>query len=208
MESKLKAGEFSVWLNEFIRTMKGYGKGSVPCGDCVGCCTSSKFVLVRPIDTATLKAVPKEILFKAPGLPKGHYLMGYDEKGHCPMFKSGRCSIYEVRPETCRQYDCRVMAASGIVIKDESVNIIKRIRLWEFEYSTAESENLSKSVKLAGIFLSENRDYFPKDFIPLLDSQLSALAVRVHPEFIGHTHESIRENHKSIVETILSKYYI
>ncbi len=206
VDSKVTAGEFAVWLNEFIQTMKGYGKGYVPCRDCVGCCTSSKFVLVRPSDKETIKKIPKEILFQAPGLPKGHYLMGYDEKGHCPMFKSDQCSIYEFCPETCKQYDCRVMAASGITIKDESADITNKIRSWEFDYSSDESQKLSNAVKLAGIFLSEYRDDFPEDFVPLLDSQLSVLAIRVHSEFIEQTDESVRENPKSLVDILVSKY--
>ncbi len=206
MKRKLNAGEFAVWLNEFIQTMRGDGKGSVPCGDCVGCCTSSKFVLVRPSDTVAVRNIPKEILFQAPGLPKGYYLMGYDEKGHCPMFKSDRCSIYKFRPETCKQYDCRVMAASGISLEDETTYITNRVRSWKFQYSTDESKKLSKAVKLSGIFLFEFRDDFPENFIPLLNSQLSVLAIRVHTVFIGHTNESMRENRKRIVETLVSKY--
>lgn len=206
MNNKINAGEFSVWLNEFIQTMKGNGNGNVPCGNCVGCCTSFKFIHIRPTDVATIENIPKEIIFKAPGLPKGHYLMGYDEKGHCPMFKEGKCSIYNFRPETCKQYDCRVLTASGILINDESLDITNKVHSWSFEYSSKESKKLSEAVKLAGKFLCEYSAKFPEGFKPLLNSQLSALAVRVHAEFIGHTVESARVNCESIIEKLITKY--
>ncbi|MGP3372709.1 YkgJ family cysteine cluster protein, partial [Escherichia coli] len=109
----IHAGEFSEWLSSFLSTMEGTSSGDVPCGECVGCCTSSKFILVRPTDAEAKSVIPNELLFPVPGLPEGFLLMGYDENGHCPMFKDGKCSIYSARPETCRQYDCRVLAATG-----------------------------------------------------------------------------------------------
>lgn len=38
--------------------------------------------------------IPAELLFPAPGLPKGHVLLGYDANGHCPMLAEGGCSIF------------------------------------------------------------------------------------------------------------------
>jgi hypothetical protein len=70
------------------------------------------------------------------------------------MFSDGKCSIYEFRPETCRQYDCRVLAASGLSISDEGSEIEKKVNSWVFECNTSESIELSKAVKIAGKFLS------------------------------------------------------
>lgn len=206
MEEKINAGEFSGWISDFIRTMRGMGEGNVPCGGCVECCTSSKFIHIRPTDMLAIKHIPKEIMFQAPGLPARHYLLGYDEKGHCPMFNEGQCSIYEFRPETCRQYDCRVLAVSGLDVSEEGDEIAKKVSSWKFEYNTSESMELSEAVKLAGYFLSEYSSCFPKGMIPLTGAQLSVLAVRVHLEFVGQSVSSIEENYESLIEAIISKY--
>ena len=184
--------------------MKGESSGDVPCGDCVGCCTSSKFVLVRPTDFEAISIIPEELLFPAPGLPKGYQLMGYDEQGHCPMFKSGKCSIYELRPETCKQYDCRVLAATGANIEGESKEIVETITSWQFEFSDNESRNKEKALKRAMLFLKENSEFFPRGYIPNTDSQISALAVRIYKEFIN-----IKANSVAIDELVtkITKQY-
>ena len=201
---KISAGEFSVWLEDFIQAMRGLGEGCVPCGDCVGCCTSSKFIHIRPTDQG-LDNIPKELMFQAPGLPHGHTLLGYDEKGCCPMFKGGKCSIYEFRPETCRQYDCRALAASGVNITDESKEILERVTAWEFDYSSSESIELSNAVKLASLFLSENKNKFPDGFIPLSCGQVAVLAIRVHHFFIGQTKDSLQKNIDVLVNKIVEE---
>ncbi|RXJ74946.1 hypothetical protein CS022_01845 [Veronia nyctiphanis] len=126
MSKRAEAGEFSEWISDFTLTMKGQSEGNVPCNGCVGCCTSSKFILIRPSDTGALEVIPEQLLFSAPSLPPNHYLMGYDKKGHCPMFKNGACTIYQYRPETCRQYDCRVLKASDADTRDEGPSISKK----------------------------------------------------------------------------------
>ena len=198
------AGEFSDWINSFLGTMKGESSGDVPCGDCIGCCTSSKFVLVRPTDFEAISIIPEELLFPAPGLPKGYQLMGYDEQGHCPMFKSGKCSIYELRPETCKQYDCRVLAATGANIEGESKEIVETITSWQFEFSDNESRNKEKALKRAMLFLKENSEFFPRGYFPNTDSQISALAVRIYKEFIN-----IKANSVAIDELVtkITKQY-
>lgn len=203
MKIKFNAGEFSNWIEEFTLTMKGIGDGNVPCGECVGCCTSSKFVHIRPTDRPALEAIPKEILFQAPGLPNGYYLLGYNEKGHCPMFKAGKCSIYESRPETCRQYDCRALAATNIRITDESEEITKRVNSWEFEFSSYKSVELHNSVKLAGEFISTYVNEFPEGFVPQVNSQVALLAIRIHSIFLGHTIDSAQENSRALVDAIV-----
>ena len=205
MNKDTNAGEFSVWLEEFTQTMRGIGKGNVPCGDCVGCCTSSKFIHIRPTDKKALDNIPRNLTFPAPGLPTGHFLMGYDEKGCCPMFNKGKCSIYDSRPETCRQYDCRALTASGIKITDESKEITEKVRSWSFEYSSRKSTELASAVKLAGSFLSENKSKFPEGFIPLLSGQLAVVAVRVHHFFIGREINLSRENLGVLVNKIVNE---
>jgi Fe-S-cluster containining protein len=113
-EPDLPAGDFSAWLADVQGAIRGERGSEVPCGGCTACCTSSQFVHIGPDETGTFAAIPRKLLFPAPGAPPGHVLLGYDERGHCPMLVDGACSIYADRPRTCRTYDCRVFPAAGI----------------------------------------------------------------------------------------------
>ena len=119
---------FSEWLDQFDAT----SEAQVPCGACTACCTSSQFVHIEPDETETLAHVPAALRFPAPGLPKGHVVLPYDERGHCPMLVDGACSIYEHRPRTCRTYDCRVFAVTGVEPEGQPA-IAVRVAQWRLE---------------------------------------------------------------------------
>src|SRR5262245_58639939 len=93
----LPAGDFSAWLRDMRRALAGGPGMDVACGNCVGCCTSSYYIKVRPHETEALRHIPKEHRSVAQGQPEGTWLMGYDAQGHCPMFGAGGCSIYSNR---------------------------------------------------------------------------------------------------------------
>ena len=125
-ERDLAAGNFSSWMIEIQGAIRGERGSNVPCGGCTACCTSSQFVHIEPDETDTLAHIPAELLFPAPRLPRGHVVLGYDERGHCPMLIDNTCSIYEHRPRTCRTYDCRIFAAVGLEIDDDDQVLIAR----------------------------------------------------------------------------------
>lgn len=206
ISKKKDAGQFSAWLIDFIKTMEGKVSANVPCGKCVACCTSSKFVHIRPSDKKALNIIPKELLFPAPGLPKGYFLLGYDENGYCPMFKDGKCSIYESRPETCRQYDCRLFAATNIPVEKENSAINRQVKEWEFSLTTLEDKEKYQLVQKAANFLLSNRNCFPDSYLPLSNSQLAVFAIRIHGEFSVINNDSFENNLKELVSTIVSKY--
>lgn len=63
------------------------------------------FIHIKPEEAEAIQRIPRALLFPAPGRPKGHLLMGYDGEGRCPMLAGDECSIYEHRPQTCRDYE-------------------------------------------------------------------------------------------------------
>ena len=131
------------------RALRDDADADVPCGECTACCTSSQFVHIAPDETETLARIPKELLFPAPGAPRGHVVLGYDEHGRCPMF-DGRCTIYEHRPRACRAYDCRIFAATGVVVDDPAqVAIARRARRWRFDVDTDLAEALTTAARAA-----------------------------------------------------------
>jgi Fe-S-cluster containining protein len=145
----LPAGDFSSWLDGMQRALRGERDADVPCDGCTACCTSSQFVHIGPDETDTLAHIPPELLFPAPRMSRGHVVLGYDERGHCPMLVDNRCSIYEHRPRTCRTYDCRIFAATGVEVDEHKPDIAGRVRRWRFSFPTDADRACRDAVRAA-----------------------------------------------------------
>lgn len=184
--AQLPTEGFSAWLGKTMTARRSGAGVDVACGECRGCCTSSYFIHIAPDETGTLARIPQDLLFTAPGLPKGHKLMGYTDKGHCPMFKDNACSIYADRPRTCRAYDCRVFAATGFSEGADKPAIAKQGERWRFGFDSPEDETLFAAVQAASRFLREHAARFPAGFIPSNAPQQAMLAIRVHGLFLAN----------------------
>lgn len=146
------------------------------------------FIHIKPEETRTRQRIPRALLFAAPGLPKGHVLMGYNNKGECPMLIDGKCSIYEDRPQTCRDYDCRIFPATGIATSEQTQNdIAQRTKSWVFTYESEGSRAEHATLKAAAAFLQQNVDLFPARSLPTHQGPLAALAVRIYRVFAALT---------------------
>lgn len=181
--AELPAGRFSSWL---VR-IQDPGGADVPCGTCTACCTSAQFVHIGPDETETLTRIPRELLFPAPGRPRGHVVLGYDERGHCPMLVDGRCSIYEHRPRTCRTYDCRIFPATGVPVDGDKPLIAQQTARWQFSFPADADLVSRRAVGAAAAFL---RDHAGHPAVPTSTTALAALAVEIHDTFLGHDDET------------------
>ncbi len=148
-DEDLDAGDFSSWADAMLGALRGEGDADVPCAGCTACCTSSQFVHIEPDETDTLAHIPPELLFPAPRRPRGHVLLGYDESGKCPMLIDNACSIYEHRPRTCRTYDCRIFAATGVEVDDDKPEIARRVRRWRFRFPTDDDLRRRDAIRAA-----------------------------------------------------------
>jgi hypothetical protein len=179
----LPAGDFSAWLHAMRESLAGAADSDVPCGGCCACCASSHFVHVAPDEGDALAHIPPELLFPAPGLPEGHVVLGYDERGRCPMLaEDGRCGIYDHRPRTCRVYDCRVFAAAGIAA--DGAEISRRARRWAFAYPGQRDRDEHDAVRAAARFVRERADCFPGGAAPRDPAQIAVLAVEAGDVFL------------------------
>jgi len=176
------AGEFSSWLRRTRIAHVDDTGVDVPCGECDACCRSSYFIHIGPAETQTLARIPEELQFAAPGLLEGNVVLGYDEKGRCPMLCDDGCSIYEQRPLTCRTYDCRVYAAAGIAA--DRASITQRARRWEFSYPTEDDRHQHTAVQDAARFLQEHAECFPGGAVPDDPAQVAILAIKVCGVFL------------------------
>ena len=200
--ARIDAGDFATWLAQVIASFRGGGGTEVPCGDCRGCCTSSYFIHIRPDDRRTLEIVPKALLSPAIGLPKGHRLMGFAPDGTCPMLKDRECSIYHQRPQTCRDYDCRVFAAAGIEAGGpDKATINQRIREWQFSYAADQDRQIHQATKAAASFVEKNRAFFPGGRAPSAPGDIAVLALKVYQVFLRPEAEDLTPAEK--VEAIV-----
>ncbi len=180
----LDAGEFSAWLAGARRAIAGTAGPDVPCGTCSECCTSAQFVHIGPGETDTLAHIPAELRVPAPLLPPGHVVLGYDERGRCPMLVEGRCSIYAHRPRACRAYDCRVFPATGTRV-DGHPGIDRRARRWVFAYPSEDDRARHRAARSAAVFLDDHPEVVPAQAVPLDATRRAVLALVICDLFTG-----------------------
>jgi len=181
-DDTLDAGSFAAWAAAMQAAIRGAADADVPCGTCTACCRSAQFVHIAPDESDTLALIPRTLLFPAPGRPRGHVLMGYDERGHCPMLRDGGCSIYPHRPRTCRSYDCRVFPAAGLdADEDDKPEIAARARRWRFTYPTPADRIHADAVLAAAAHVRERDRGTGR---PSSATRTAAAAVEIHDRFL------------------------
>lgn len=198
-QASINAGDFDTWLEKIQESFHNGRGTAVPCGDCRGCCTSSYFIHIKPTDTEVISVIPRRLLWQAPGLPIGHRLIGHKPNGDCPMLHDGNCSIYAARPSTCKDYDCRVFAAAGLLAEGATASAInKRILAWEFLYTNSASLARHQGVKEAAQFILGQRKSFPQERAPTKVADVAILAIKVHHVFLNAPRD------RSVTQTALA----
>jgi Fe-S-cluster containining protein len=192
-DESLPAGSFSSWLDRMRRSQKTGEGMDVQCGGCIGCCSSSYFIHIRPDEKSTLAVIPKGLMFPAPGMPKGNIVLGYDQNGYCPMMKNNKCVIYDHRPATCRNYDCRIFTATGFSPGEERPVIANRAGLWRFDLSGVDDIKKFRAVRRAAGFIREHAGSFPAGFIPDNIPRQAMLAIKTYEIFLDSTDETVYE---------------
>jgi len=190
MESVIDAGVFGDWLREAEAMLRGTGGADVPCGSCVGCCVSSYYIWLRPEDRVAYDEVPEEFLLRGRDQPAGHHLMGYRDDGRCPMLTASGCRIYADRPQTCRDYDCRIFAAAGIEAGGDEKRVInERVRAWRFRYADESDHAAQAAIAAAAAFIRGNPAAFAGN-APTAPTGIAVLALKAHRVFLDPGVES------------------
>jgi uncharacterized protein len=157
---RIDAGPFGEWLAAMRGVLRGERDADVPCGDCIGCCVSSYPIPLRPADVRARAEVPEQYLLGTQAAGE-RWLMGFREDGHCPFMNRRRCEIYADRPQTCRDYDCRIYAAAGLVPDGNRAVIERRVREWAFSFESEEQHAAAAAVRRAAQFIRANAGLFP-----------------------------------------------
>jgi Fe-S-cluster containining protein len=185
MDPEIDAGDFGSWLLGAVAVLRGTAGADVPCGSCVGCCVSSYFIPVRPEDAAARARIPPARLVRASRQAADLLMMGYREDGSCPMLSTGQCTIYSDRPQTCRDYDCRIFAAAGIDAGGADKQVINtRVRAWRFRYRDDDERKAHGAVRAAAAFIRDRREAFPGGRAPSAPTGIAVLALKAHAVFL------------------------
>ena len=193
----LNAGPFAAFVDNILA---GHD-ADVPCNECNACCRSSYFIQIRGFEADSLAQIPQTLRFQAPGAAEGDQVMGFDEQGACPMLSDGLCSIYAGRPQTCRQYDCRIFAACGIAAGgEEKAAVNTQVQRWQFDLSSERDQQTFCAVQDAVAFLQTQIDKFPKGFVPDNPTGFALLALHSHKWFLpAHAELSTEARIQNIV---------
>ncbi len=107
------------------------------------------------------------------------------------MLCAGKCTIYEDRPQTCLDYDCRIFAAAGLEAGGaDKVVINRRVRQWRFTYPTRADREAHDAVLAAASFISHRRPSFPANRVPVAPTGIAVLAIKVYSVFLEERAES------------------
>lgn len=185
------AGEFGQWVHSMTASLRSDSGNDVPCGDCVGCCSSSWPIALRASDAKVISKIPAQWLLDPQDAPEGLRYMAYREDGTCPMLTSGRCSVYLDRPQTCRDFDCRLFAAAGIPSAGDNKPLINaRIAAWRFSYATPADEAAHQAMRKAAAFLAHPKTRGLAPRLPTSPIALAGLAFKAHRVFLDAAHET------------------
>lgn len=112
--------------------------------------------------------------------------MGYLDGGMCPMLKAGDCSIYSSRPSSCRTFDCRVLAATGLIMEGKwKERINQRVQAWQFAFPSEEGRRRHRAMRDTATFIQQHAAAFPGGRAPAQVTTLAVLAIKVHPVFLS-----------------------
>lgn len=181
----IDAGEFGAWLLAMTLTLQGHGDNAVPCGDCTGCCSAAWPVALREEDRDLLPLVPAAYLLTVDNAPPGVRYMGYRSDGTCPMLVEQRCTVYARRPQTCRDFDCRLFAAAGMPSAGAGKAMIdRRIRAWRFRYATPAAKAHHEAIMRTAQFITAQRGTAAGQLFPSSPIAIAGIAFKAHTVFL------------------------
>ena len=193
MNEPLDAGDFGTWLQQMQAVLRGGTEGTdVPCGDCVGCCSSHWPVALRAEDEALVPLVPAWLLLEPEDAPEGLRYMGYREDGTCPMLVKRQCRVYAQRPQTCRDFDCRIFTAAGIASAGANKPLInERLSVWRFSYASTADLAVHKAIQSTAAFLQGEAREVSGFHFPVAPIAIAGLALKAHPVFMKGNAEGL-----------------
>lgn len=87
--------------------------GNVPCNGCTLCCRGDA-ILLLPGDSDDYQTEPHSLT--------GQRMLARKPNGHCIYLGAAGCTIYDRRPQLCREFDCRGLAQNFTFTQARKMN--------------------------------------------------------------------------------------
>lgn len=164
------AGDFGEWLDGFRVAVTAGRAVDVPCGACTACCRSGQLIPVQQDEADALAHIRPEDLAPMPG-EVGTFVLTHDDGGRCSQLAAEGCTVYEHRPRACRNYDCRIFPAAGVL--PDAPLIAEAAAGWRFSHASSLDRQRQSSVRTAAVVLG-----FPGGLTsPVSPTQLAMAAI-------------------------------
>lgn len=138
-------GSVTSWLRRYRKAMLSGAGTNVPCGECTACCRSNEYIVLQADEVERFDGV----VINPDGEPSIQTL----PDGRCPYLDEEKgCTIYDERPQNCRNFDCRTMLFCRTLPGDRPL-IAEAIRQWEPAYRTVEDHVTGIALRLAATAL-------------------------------------------------------
>lgn len=159
-------GDLQSWLQDTLNAFSTGQGASVPCGDWKACCRAGYFIPVHRHEWSTRAAIHARLLVTPPAhCDDGNYqLISTIRCGHCALLKEDACSIYRERPQTCRDYDYRLFASSGLLSGHGEID--QQIARGRFHYGNEESRHTHAASRATTGFGINHAGAFPEGRVP------------------------------------------
>ena len=89
--------------------------GTVPCNGCIKCCLNDAIRILPHENPANWLTEPH------PYLP-GALMLAHKDNGECIYLDRGGCSIHDLKPQVCREMDCRAVAQKITLPQAQAIN--------------------------------------------------------------------------------------
>ena len=108
----LKENKYKIININLTSIDSGAPISDVPCGSCTRCCEIlTPFLTPEEVSSGryplSLIQPDKNMILENPNVGPLAAMFKKSPTGGCSMFIDGQCSIYDHRPRSCRQFDCR-----------------------------------------------------------------------------------------------------
>lgn len=108
----LKENEYKIININLTAINSSASISDVPCGSCTRCCEIlTPFLTPEEVSSGryplSLIQPDKNMILENPNVGPLTAMFKKSPTGGCSMFVGGQCSIYDYRPRSCRQFDCR-----------------------------------------------------------------------------------------------------
>jgi hypothetical protein len=108
----LKENKYKIININLTSIDSGAPISDVPCGSCTTCCeVLTPFLTPEEVTSGlyplSLIQPDKHMILENPNVGPLVAMFKKTPSSGCSMFIDGKCSIYDYRPKSCRQFDCR-----------------------------------------------------------------------------------------------------